>query len=116
MVTVPFNLQFHRKLVSIFCRGFLGKRNDYNTTECIESFSDFIELDKDETREVTLLCVSEDERFIIASHKPKVEPAGKNQSVVLAAMTTAWARLALYQVIADYAPYVLCKLIPFSPL
>ena len=79
-------------------RGFLGKRNDEEVTEFVTSFGRFLELQNDHTKEVTRTIISDDEDSLLVVHKTKNEEAGIHGNIALAAMTTAYARIALYKV------------------
>ena len=50
------------------------------------------------TKVVTRTIVSDDEETLLVVHKPLNEDAGIHGNIALAAMTTAYARIALYKV------------------
>ena len=80
-------------------RGFLGKRNDEEETEFVTSLGRFLELQNDKTKHVSRSTVSDDEEIVMVVHKPLHEEAGIHGNIALAAMTTAYARIALYKVL-----------------
>lgn len=82
----------------MYCRGFHGKRNDEETTEIISDPCKLAELDADDSVVVTQVRLVEDREYAIVSHKPVREKSSKNGSVVLATLTTSYARIALYKV------------------
>ena len=79
-------------------RGYLGKRNDEEETEVVKTMSRYLELENDKTKTVTRTIISDDEETLLVVHKPLHEDAGIHGNIALAAMTTAYARIALYKV------------------
>ena len=86
--------------------GFLGKRNDMEETEFVNSFARFLELQNDESLEITRTEITDDEESVLVTFKPLHEEASRNGNIALAAMTTAYARMALYKVIDQYPEQV----------
>ena len=60
--------------------------------------SRFLELQNDETKHITRTIINDDEETVLLVHKPLHEDAGIHGNIALAAMTTAYARIALYKV------------------
>ena len=58
----------------------------------------FLELQNDKTKSITRTIISDDEETLLVVHKPLREDAGIHGNIALAAMTTAYARIALYKV------------------
>ena len=86
--------------------GYLGKRNDVDETEVVTSPARLLELENADEKEITQLQISDDERHVLVSFKATSEEAGVNGNIVLAALTTAYARIALYHVLRAYQHYV----------
>ena len=76
----------------------MGKRNDEEETEVVKTMSRYLELENDKTKTVTRTIISNDEETLLVVHKPLHEDAGIHGNIALAAMTTAYARIALYKV------------------
>ena len=55
---------------------------------------------------VTQMTVSESGTFLIINLKPSKEPASRTGSVIHAALTTTYGRVALYQLINQYQDQV----------
>jgi hypothetical protein len=79
--------------------GFLGKRSDVETTEFVSSLGRLMEIINDPETEVKQVRVSMDEESLLVSTKPLKEHATPTQNIVLAALTTAYARIKLYKVL-----------------
>jgi hypothetical protein len=86
--------------------GFLGARTNYENTEVVSSISRLHQLEADPSIEITRVEISEDERHLFVVTKPIKEEPGSKQNIVLAALTTAYARIALYKVLREYADEV----------
>ena len=59
------------------------------------------ELENDPKVEISRVIMSEDNKSLLITWKSLKEEAGKNGNIVLAALTTAYARMALYKVILE---------------
>ena len=88
-------LSNHKKCI---LRGFLGKRNDEEVTEFVSAIGRFLELQNDQTKDIKRTMITEDEENLLVVHKTKNEDPGIHGNIALAAMTTAYARIALYKV------------------
>ncbi len=80
------------------CRGFLGKRNDSEETEFVTSFERFLELQNNPDVLITRTVIDDDEKTLLVTFKSLKEEACKNGNIVLAVLTTAYARMQLYKV------------------
>ena len=76
----------------------MGKRNDEEETEVVKTMARFLELQNDKKKKVMRTIINDDEETLLVVHKPKHEAAGIHGNIALAAMTTAYARIALYKV------------------
>ena len=82
--------------------GFFGKKGDVTSDLFTHKLEDLRKLERDPKREVTYLDVLPGGRYLYIQHKPTEEPRSKSSSVILAAMTAAYARIHLYKIIAKY--------------
>lgn len=82
--------------------GFLGRSGAESQTLLTESEDEVYKLVNDSELEVTGMRVLCGGRFARVDYKPKVEKAVKTGSIVMAVMTTAYARIKLYSMIAQY--------------
>ena len=80
------------------------------------SYSRLAELENDVTKEVTRIIVSEDEQFLLVTYKDVHEEPSKTGSIVLALMTTAYARMALYKVWAYLGWVKICEISGYRPV
>ena len=85
--------------------GYLGKRNDLSKTEFTKSFSRLMALENDPTLECDSR-VADDGEYMMVTYKEKREEASKNGNICLAAMTTAYARIALYRLLDKFQDQV----------
>ena len=76
------------------------------SSEFVNSEARFKELTTDPAIDVEEVRIMADEDWLLVGYKPKKEAASRTGSVVLAALTTAYARMRLYQVINAYSDHV----------
>ena len=77
------------------------------TTEFISDMPSLSKLEQNEDREITSTFLDPtDDESLIVRHKPFVEPVSRNGNIVLGALTTAYARIALYHVLDKYSKQV----------
>lgn len=91
--------------------GFLGKRNDCDKTEVIDrlgAYTDLVEREKKKEIVIKSILILEDMNdSLLVTYKPLKEEASKSGNIVLAVLTTAYARMALYKVIDEYSSHVI---------
>lgn len=83
-------------------KGYLGRNGAETQTILVDNVEELYKLESDKDVEVTGVRILRGEKFLRVDYKSKKERATKNGSIVLALMTTAYARIKLYDVIAAY--------------
>lgn len=71
--------------------------------EVVQSQLRLEQMESDLRKEITRLHLSPDEASLYVCHKDLKEKAGPNQCIVIAVLTTAYARMLLYDLIARYS-------------
>ena len=82
--------------------GYLGKRTDYEESQFVENLSDLLKLTENPNKDITRMIITNNSKALLVTWKPLTEPFNRTGNVALAACVTAYARIALYKVIARY--------------
>jgi hypothetical protein len=76
------------------------------TTDFVSSLGQLQKLENDKERRITSSFLMEGDESLMVTHRPIGEPPDRSGSIVIACLTTAYARIALYRLIDDYSDYV----------
>ena len=89
--------------------GYLGKREDVTEFLITDRLAEEERIDKDPRYELLsalLHGMEDDDPWLMLSYKKLGDKPGRNGNIVLASMTTSYARLRLYEVIEKYPDQV----------
>ena len=86
--------------------GFLGKKNNPLNTEFTKSHARYLEIENDPKLELEGARVLPDQDWVMLTYKTVEETASRSGSIILACLTTAYARMRLYSLIDAYSDHV----------
>ena len=95
------------KLVLNSIWGYLGRRGDNVKTDIVLNPGQLDAIDAKKDVEITNVSIMADPDMLLVEYKPILEEPLAKQSLILALMTTGYARIALYKILDEYSHYTL---------
>lgn len=95
------------KLVLNSIWGYLGRRGDVTSTKFIKSNNELASIECDPNIEITDVSLMADPSIAMINYKPISEILQPKQSLILALLTTAYARISLYNILDKYSKYIM---------